>query len=443
MGELNLRHALRLTDAPRVAFVGAGGKTTALFRLARQFAGPVILTATTHLATSQLALADHHFAAVSPEDVAAAGRNLPGGVMLFTGAPAGDSRAAGVGEDVLARLHALAQARQIPLLIEADGSRMRPLKAPAEYEPLIPPFVDTVVVVAGMRALGQPLTLEHVHRPARFAALAGIQPDARLTPEVVARVLAHPAGGLKSIPPGARRVALLNQADTPAQRAAAGHLAQNLVGAYDAALVASLRREGTLWAAREPIAGVVLAAGGARRFGQPKQVLAWQGKPLVQRVVETALAAGLWPVVVVTGAYAQQVTQAVAGLPVEVVHNAQWEAGQSSSVRVGVSALPDAAGGAVFLLADQPTIPPTLIRSLTERHAQTLAPVIAPLIDGQRGNPVLFDRATFEDFAHISGDRGGRALFSRYPITWLPWHDPRPLFDVDTWDDYQKLTEAE
>jgi molybdenum cofactor cytidylyltransferase len=60
-------------------------------------------------------------------------------------------------------------------------------------------------------------------------------------------------------------------------------------------------------------------------------------------------------------------------------------------------------------------------------------------VDGQRGNPVLFDRDTFKDFASLSLEQGGRALFSRFPVQWLPWHDPTVLLDVDAPEDYKRL----
>jgi probable selenium-dependent hydroxylase accessory protein YqeC len=111
------------------------------------------------------------------------------------------------------RLLALADDFRVPLLIEADGSRMRPLKAPGEHEPPIPAFATQVVVVAGLTALGQPLTSDWVHRPERFAALSGLEMGQAITSEAVARALSHLSGGLKNIPAGARRVVLLNQAD--------------------------------------------------------------------------------------------------------------------------------------------------------------------------------------------------------------------------------------
>jgi molybdenum cofactor cytidylyltransferase len=129
----------------------------------------------------------------------------------------------------------------------------------------------------------------------------------------------------------------------------------------------------------------------------------------------------------------------LASVPVEIVHNPQWAEGQSTSVKAGLLALPPETTAAVFLLADQPHIPVELVRALVERHAQTQPPIVAPMIEGRRGNPVLFDHAVFPDLMSLHGDAGGRLVFSRYPITHVPWNDPNLLLDVDTLEDYERL----
>jgi len=144
-------------------------------------------------------------------------------------------------------------------------------------------------------------------------------------------------------------------------------------------------------------------------------------------------------VVIVAGVHTPEIRAAVADLPVMVIHNPDWEAGQSTSVRCGLRALPDTIGAAIFLLADQPQIPIELVRALSDQHAQALSPIVAPLIDDRRGNPVLFDRLTFDDLMSLSGDVGGRAAFAKHPITYVPWHDANLLLDVDTPEDYQRL----
>jgi molybdenum cofactor cytidylyltransferase len=72
-----------------------------------------------------------------------------------------------------------------------------------------------------------------------------------------------------------------------------------------------------------------------------------------------------------------------------------------------------------------------------------MAPIVAPLVAGQRANPVLFDQVTFPDLMALSGDVGGRAIFNKVPVNYLPWHDERLLSDVDTPDEYRKLVDGE
>jgi molybdenum cofactor cytidylyltransferase len=446
---ITLRRALRLGNAPCLALAGAGGKTTALFRLAREYPDGAIVTSSTHFGAEQPTSGDHHFIVSSIEEIEAIFRQPLPGVSVVSG-PAQGERMAGLDAAGLNALQQRCIAHSLPLFIEADGSRRLPLKAPAEHEPAIPDFVDTVVWVAGLSALGQPLGEAWVHRPPIFAALAGLELGGKITAQGLARVMLHPQGGLKNIPAAARRMALLNQADTSERQAQAQGLARRLLEGFDAALIASLKPAGTraeapfsLHAAHERIAAIILAAGEAQRMGQPKALLPWRGEPFVRHAVNAALAGGLSPVVVIGGEHVEAMRAALDGLDVSVRHNPDWREGQSASIRMGVKSLPASCGGAVFLLADQPQVSAALIQSLVEMHAATSEAVTAPLIDGQRGNPVLFDRETFAALEQLKGDVGGRAIFSRYPPAWLPWHDAAMLLDVDSPQDYQRLLEME
>jgi molybdenum cofactor cytidylyltransferase len=162
---------------------------------------------------------------------------------------------------------------------------------------------------------------------------------------------------------------------------------------------------------------------------------------MVRLAAEKALKAGLDPVMVVTGAFQQGVENAVRDLAVQLIHNPDWEKGQSTSVKSAVNSLPENAGAVIFFLVDQPKIPIDLIDALVDTHARTLAPIVIPMVDHMRGNPVLFDRVTFKDLSIIEGDSGGQQIFSRYPLTWIPWVTSSVFVDVDTIEDYQALFE--
>jgi molybdenum cofactor cytidylyltransferase len=452
---MNLASSLRLSVSGkiRIAFVGAGGKTTAMFQLSHELA-PALATASTHLGVWQLCAADRHIVWHEGDPLPDIEAWIGSGVTLITSASrASTDRLKGLSPSQLMMIDALAGYHDLPVLVEADGSRQRSLKAPADHEPAIPPFTDLVVVIAGLSGLGKPLLPEWVHRAERFSALSHLEPGAIITSEALAAVLSHPEGGLKNIPAQARRVVLLTQADTPELQAVGQSLVRKLLPVYHSVVITSFTAATseqllsgidrcpslTIHAVCEPVAGIILAAGGASRFGRPKQLLMLDGEPFVRRVARTALEAGLSPVIVVTGAWAEDVAEAVRDLPIRIAYNSEWQSGQGSSVSTGVRALPAESGAAVFLLADQPQVPSPLIRALLAEHARSLAEIVAPLVDGRRGNPVCFDRVTFPDLLDLIGDVGGRVLFSRHGVTWLPWHDASVLVDVDTEEDYQKL----
>ncbi|HEY5983751.1 MAG TPA: selenium cofactor biosynthesis protein YqeC [Anaerolineales bacterium] len=426
-----------------VAFVGAGGKTTCLFALARELPGPVLVTSTTHLGAWQLDEADAHITAAESEQLGRAARLGREKVTVITGPVGADERTTPASADVVEQLRDISLSRGWPLLIEADGARQKPLKAPKENEPRIPAFTEIVAVVAGLDGLGKPLEEASVHRAELFAPLSGLEVGDPVTEAGLGRVLAHKRGGLKGIPPRARRIAVLNKADSAPLQASAHQIAMAIARAYDAVVVASAESN-TVHAVMEPTAGIILAAGGASRFGKPKQLLNWLGESLIHRATRMAFGAGLSPVVVVTGARANEVEAAVGDLPVIIARNTDWRAGQSSSIRTGLDACPPSAAAAVFLLADQPLVTEAVIRTIVEAHASEAAAIVAPLVQGERrGNPVLFDRETFPDLRQLSGDEGGRGIFDRHRIHYVPWHDDGILRDIDTEEDYRKLQEIQ
>jgi molybdenum cofactor cytidylyltransferase len=190
----------------------------------------------------------------------------------------------------------------------------------------------------------------------------------------------------------------------------------------------------------QPLVGaIILAAGASRRMGRPKQLLPVAGQPMVRRVTEAVCAAGLQQVIVVLGAYAQAVARALHGLPAELVTNPAWKDGLSTSIRAGIGALRPEIDAALLVLADQPHLGPELLRTLVVRYWATGAPIVAPFYQGQRGNPVLFDRALFAELGGVEGDRGGRVLITRHEadLARVDVDDRAVLSDIDTLEDYE------
>lgn len=437
---ISLLQAIRASNSATIAFTGAGGKTTAMFQLARELntKTPVLVTASSHLGAWQVSLADKHLV-LNAKDIFKLLNHEVNGVTLLSGDFEGN-RTKPLDTDTLNKVNEFCIYHAMPLLIEADGSRQKPLKAWAEHEPPIPPFVQQVVHVVGLTAIGKALSEAVVHRSAIFSRLSGLHTNEIITPDALTRVAIHLEGGQKNIPPNARRTILLNQADTPELQSVAQSMTCALLQDFNSVVIASVEKR-EVFAVHEPVAGIILAAGESTRFGKPKQLLDWKGQPFVRAVAKTALEAGLSPVIIVTGAYRENVQAVVRDLNVKVVTNENWMAGQGNSIKKGVQVLQadDQVGAVIFLLVDQPQVNKSILKALREKHAEGLYSIVAPLVIDRRANPVLFDQVTFPELMKLEGDVGGRAIFHKYRVEYLPWHDDRLLLDVDTPEQYQRL----
>jgi molybdenum cofactor cytidylyltransferase len=450
---MKLSEALRVQPGESIAFSGSGGKTNALIKLAQEIDYPVIATTTTHFHKDQLGFADR-IISICNSTISLEMKDFDKpGITLLTGDEVEDERISGVNLDQLDTLFQFTKRNGINLLIEADGSRQRPLKAPGEHEPVIPAFIDKAVVVAGLSAIGKSYSSEYVHRIEEYSRLSGLRIGDTITSEAICQVLLHQNGGLKGIPNNAQKICILNQADDDHLQAIGKRLAMWLRKSFDSVVITSLDPpldtkinypaideslvDYLVYGVYEPVVGILLAAGGSSRMGTAKQLLPWKDSSLIKHIVSKIVDSGLDRTFVVIGAYEDLIRDEIASLPVEIVFNPDWESGQSSSVKAGLSAIPENTGAVIFFLADQPNISQLLIRSLIEKHSAGLNSIIAPIIAGQRGNPVLFDRSTFGDFWMLEGDAGGRQLFSKFKVAWLDWYDESILIDIDTNEDYR------
>ena len=212
--------ALGLGRAPElVAVVGGGGKSSLLFALAESLPGRVVLTTTTRIFAEQMSRADS--VCTTADEGWQEQLESFAGSLLVVGRVEGE-RAVGVPPDLPAEW--LARPHVDWVVVEADGSRMLPVKAPAEHEPVVPERTDLLVSVVGIDALAEPI--ERVaHRPERVADITGLAPAQRLTPEALGRLLTSPRGGLKGAPHGARVAVLINKVESSAQREAANRIA--------------------------------------------------------------------------------------------------------------------------------------------------------------------------------------------------------------------------
>lgn len=177
-------------------------------------------------------------------------------------------------------------------------------------------------------------------------------------------------------------------------------------------------------------------------MGQPKQLLHFRGKTLIERAATQAIEAGLSPVIVVLGANASAASRAVAGLPVEIAQNENWQSGMGSSIAAGIHSLlrsqPEAAGVAI-LLADQPLINAKHLSDMRELLGTGDIDIVAAEYSGTLGVPAFFARELFSLLAAIPADSGARRIIHGQRARVTAYSLPEAAIDIDTPDDYAAL----
>ncbi len=188
------------------------------------------------------------------------------------------------------------------------------------------------------------------------------------------------------------------------------------------------------------VAAVVLAAGVSTRMGRNKLLLELDGETVVRRAVRTAIAAGLSPVVVVTGHARGEVEGQLHGLGCSNVHNDEYMEGTHTSVAAGIGAVGEGCGAAVVILADMPFVTSAMLCTLVDRYRETRPPLVASRYGGSvNAPPILYDRCLFGELRSMDA-RCGREVVRRHrheaaEVEW-PAEAGR---DLDSPDDYRRI----
>jgi len=246
--------AFSLSGSGVISLVGAGGKTTLMYALARTLASAdasVLITTTTKM---RIPVADavHSIIAASDRELllrhARSGGSHPSIVLAAAASDPSKDKLIGFPPETVDALAASHRFRWI--LVEADGAAQRPVKVPASHEPVIPKSSGWVIGLLGLDVVGKPLEEAWVFRSALFSGITGLPMQKPISPASLAQVLAHSRGILKGSPPKAFRAAFLNKADTPKAQQSGREVADFLLGLNTATvhrvLVGRLKPEPTI-----------------------------------------------------------------------------------------------------------------------------------------------------------------------------------------------------
>ncbi len=429
-----------LLDASRgdvIALVGAGGKTSVMMRMARELGGRfrVLCTTTTHMASTEtLPSTIRAGAGADPVSIERACQSAwaCGEACLVTGLESGDGRVAGPPGDILARLSRAAEIT----LVEADGSRRKPLKSPAGHEPNLPPSANKAVLVFGADAFDLPACEGNFFNLDAANRSGAVRDGEIVSPEVFGRIVSR--GGYLALASRMPLYLIVNKADACGDgraeefaRAAYSPLVRRIVVSSVSGPDAYAREVSN---ASDVVACGVLAAGESRRFGAAKLSSPFRGTTLLGAALEGMLAAGFDRMMLVVGHEAGSILGSLDERllrGVEVVQNPDYKSGMGSSIGAAACAARECDALAIAL-GDKPAAGPEAARAVLGAYRRSAAAACAAVSLGTPGHPAIFRKELFQDLRGIRGDSGAREILRRNASRAVFVEvDPASQLDVD------------
>ncbi len=190
---------------------------------------------------------------------------------------------------------------------------------------------------------------------------------------------------------------------------------------------------------------IILAAGSSTRLGEAKQLVKFQNKTLISNAIETALNSKCSDITLVLGSNSEKINREIKDfVAVKICINENWQSGMASSIKCGLEFMlkenPEV-NAVIFMLCDQPLITSKHINLLFETFAETNKGIVASEYENTLGVPALFSSEMFGELLKIRGDKGAKKIIDSFPASVKTIHIPEAEFDVDTFEDVQKLSQ--
>jgi molybdenum cofactor cytidylyltransferase len=189
---------------------------------------------------------------------------------------------------------------------------------------------------------------------------------------------------------------------------------------------------------------IILAAGESVRMKTNKLLLPFQGKTILETAISNVMQSDIRNILVVLGAFREDVIRVISSLPVQHCYNSEYETGMLSSVQCGLYNIPASAETVLVFPGDQPLIPGKVAVKMLEEYRRSGKGIAVPVYRGKRGHPVLIDTKYRSEVAKLNRDEGLRALLHKFPedVLEVETDTPGVLKDIDTPEDYRNLTQS-
>ncbi len=392
-----------------VVLVGGGGKSSIIAELAQRAAAEnksVITTTTTHIYEPGKWY--------TPSEVI----EVQKGEIYCVGYKGKNGKLRGISDDEAAELLEKCEL----LLIEGDGSRGLPIKAPAEHEPVIPPCAELVIDVIGIDCIGKTIA-EACHRPEYAVKIPEyeISADTIITPEIAAALIMSENGGRKNVRCAYK--AVINKVNTASDEKKAAKILERL------------DCEGYI--SGRPVSAVAMCSGESKRMGKENKLfLEVNGEKMYHHTIELIDKLDFYDKIAVS--VYDEILSETKKRGFKAFFNTRANEGISQSVRIGAE---NAEGdGIMYFTCDQPLLKADTVQRLINKYYET-GKIIIPRCGENEYSPCIFPSRLRNELMSLKGDRGGKKVSRKYPelTEYVELDDETELADIDNKDDYEKI----
>lgn len=428
---------ISLEKSELISIVGGGGKTTSMFRLARELLKhdkKVLISTTTAIFKPEDDTYEKLYL-TEDTDYRYIKGSTSGITVIGSRIDSTKNKLMGVDGEVIDDIFKSKVFDYI--IIEADGANRKPIKAPAQHEPVIPRMTTKVIGLIGTDCIGKKIYEENVHRAAIFVQVTNSKLGDIIDENTIYNLAVAKEGIFKSAPLHSKKYIILNKVENK-ERARVSEKVKSKVFSTNTdienVIIGSMKKEAC-------VTGLIMASGFSRRMKTDKLLLELGGKTVLERVIDSCLYSNLDEIILI---YRKgEVKELAIKKGIKTVYNEHAHIGQSESVKIGVKNVEDNSNGVMFIVGDQPYLDSKTIDVLIDEFEKDQEKIVIPIYDGNKGNPTIFPISLKSQFRELDGDVGGKEIINRNLdiVKYVNIDNYKAGIDMDTVEEYEKLKE--
>lgn len=424
-----------------ICFVGAGGKTTSMFLLAQELKSlgkKVLVTTTTAIFYPE----ENEYDEIIIEDnieINKIEKSINNGSILVIGKEVTNQRKLkGIEKDTITDIFNKGIFDYI--LVESDGSKRKPIKAPASHEPVLPTLCTKVIGLIGLDSIGKKIDSEFVHRPEIFTKITNSNIGDLITEDIVFNLVSNENGLFKDASIDTKKYLILNKCDNESNKESAiiiKDLIKKSGFKINKIIIASMTNKKKYDDSKNNITAIILASGFSNRMGKQKLLLEIENIPIIERVIKAVKNSKINEIILI---YRDDKIKDIGNkYEIKTFYNDNADKGQSEAIKLGVKNSSKESKAYMFFVGDQPYLDSVVINEIIHTFNKENNKIIVPKYNDKNGNPVLFSSILKENLLNLNGDIGGKSIINelKSEVKYMYFENEKMGIDIDTAEEYE------